>query len=130
MDINQANRNIMIAWVLSAVGHLLWFVLLLVLPPVKFDPHIFIPFGFSVITVLPLILTYTVYRKSRVGAVLLFTIYVLDRLFLFPWLYLYSRAFIIIWLCIALLWAFIFVQGIRGTFAYHRLKDEQASHAV
>lgn len=77
-----------------------------------------------------LVLTFMVHRKSRVGAILLFTVYVLERAFTFLYLYIFSAVYIIIWVCIALLLGFIFFQGIRGTFAYHRLMDKQSSDGL
>ena len=131
MDINQSSRNIRRAWLLSAIAILVSFVFLL-LGEVNF-PHLIIPFCNSFGTLaspIVLALTFVVYRKSRVGAILLFTVYVLDRAYTFFYLYIFSAVFIIIWVCIALLSGFVFFQGIRGTFAYHRVMDKQSSEGL
>ncbi len=125
MDINQASRNIKRTWVLSAIAYPAILVSSSLNNIIKVPLHLFIPFGSALgllISPLVLLLTFTVYKKSRPGAIFLFTVYFIDRVFTFILvLYLSSAVLMIIWFCIALFWGFIFVQGIRGTLAYHRL---------
>ena len=129
MDINQSSRNIRTAWILSAIAILVSFVSFLLGDIVDRigSQNLMVPFCSVLASPIVLVLTFMVYRKSRVGAILLFTVHVLERAFLFPWLYVFSAVFIIIWVCIALLSGVIFFQGIRGTFAYHQLMDKQSS---
>ena len=63
-------------------------------------------------------LSYGVFRKSRVSAVLLLTYFVLARIYL--WVALGSLAG---W-PVAILFGYFFVQGVRGTFAHHALAPE------
>ena len=133
MDINQSIRNIRIAWILSTIVILIFFVDLSIITSPLGDIQLMIPFGSGfAFLVLPVVLvsTFMVYRKSRVGAILLLTAHVLERAFTYVWLYDFSSVFKIIWVCIALLSGFIFFQGIRGTFAYHQLKDKQSSDGL
>jgi len=128
MNINQSSRNIRRAWILSTVAILVSFVSFLLGDIIKVPQILIIPFcsGFGLLaSPIVLVLTFMVYRKSRVGAILLFTVHVLERVFTYIWLYVFSAVFIIIWVCIALVSGFIFFQGIRGTFAYHRLMNKQ-----
>ena len=132
MDINQSSRNIRRAWILSGTAILVSFILLLFRTIINV-PHLMIPFCSSfglLASPIVLVLTFMVHRKRRVGAILLFTVYVLERAFTFLYLYIFSAVYIIIWVCIALLSGFIFFQGIRGTFAYHRLMDKQSSDGL
>jgi len=128
MDINQSSRNIKRAWILSAIGILVSFVEFF-LGEINF-PFLMIPFCSILVSPIVLVLTFMVYKKSRVGAILLFTVHVLERAFIFPWLYIFPAVYIIIWVCIALLSGFVFFQGIRGTFVYHRLMDKQSSDGL
>jgi len=126
MDINQAEKKIRRAWILSAIAVPAFFVSL----SIPRNVHLFMPWLFPGAMGLPLllivsVLTYTVYRKSRIGAVSLFIVYVLNKAFTYVWLYIFSTAFIIVWLLISLIWGFIFLQGLRGTFAYHRLRGAE-----
>ena len=135
MDLNQANRNITRAWVLSAIG-ILARVGFPFLGKIAKDLslHLFTPwvcpgvlalFEVAVVS----FLTFMVYRKSRIATLLLSVVYIFDRGFTFIWLYVFSTAFIIIWLFVTLLCGYIFFQGIRGTFAYHKLKDMRLSES-
>jgi hypothetical protein len=133
MDINQSSRNIRRTWILSAIAILVSFVYFLFGDIINVPQILMIPFcsGFGLLgSPIVLVLTFMVYRKSRVGAILLFTAYVLERAFTYIWLYVFSAVFIIIYVCIALLSGFIFFQGIRGTFAYHRLMKKQSSDGL
>ncbi len=126
--LERANINSMIASLLSAIGILArWGFPFLGIPLSKIGlftpwagPGILSFFELAVVS----LLTFMVYKKSRFAALSLFLVYVLDRAFTFIWLYIFSTTFIIIWLFVTLFWGVIFVQGIRGTFAYHRLKDK------
>ena len=127
MDIKQAERNIRIAWIVSAIFIPVPFLFHSLGKVIKSDLHLFMPWLFPGIIGLPelaivSVLTFLVYRKSRIAALSLFVLYFLDRGFTYVFLYVFGTVFIIIWLCITVIWGLIFIQGIRGTFAYHRLK--------
>jgi hypothetical protein len=133
MDINQSSRNIRRAWILSATAILVSFVDFFFGDIINVPQILMIPFSSAfglLASPIVLVLTFMVYRKSRVGAILLFTVNVLERAFTFILLHVFSAVFIIIWFCIALLSGFIFFQGIRGTFAYHQLMDKQSSDGL
>lgn len=66
------------------------------------------------------VLTYFVYRRSRIAAVLLLSVYVLIRAFMYIWLYVFSDLFISIWIAVSLIWGYLFFQGTRGTFVHHK----------
>jgi hypothetical protein len=131
MDINQAGKNIRRAWILSAIAIPAFIVSFPLGDRIGVNLYLFMPWLFPGALGLPLllivsILTFTVYRKSRIGAVLLFIVYVLNKAFAYVWLYIFPTAFIIVWLLISLIWGFIFLQGLRGTFAYHKLRGVEA----
>ena len=130
MDINQANKKIKRAWILSAIAILVSFLDFLLMGIIEVPPQItMIPFcsAFGLLaSPIILVLTFMVYRKSRVSAILLFTVNVLERAFTYLWLYVFSTVFIIIYICTAMLSAFIFFQGIRGALAYHQLTNKKS----
>ncbi len=142
MDINRAKRNITRAWLFSVIAIPASFVANNTRLFMPWDIGWFMPWDIDLPAVsdfkfhasqaiqsvgsllIILFLTFLAYKKSRAGAILLFILYVLNKAFTFIWLYIFSTAFIIIWLRISLLWGFIFFQGIRGTFAYHGLRQK------
>jgi hypothetical protein len=124
MDLQKAKRAMVVAWALSALGlvwrlsagglklfgeaHLIGFWLL---PSALFLPEL----G------LIIILTVLVAYHNRVASILLLALFVIDRMFTFIWLYIFPTTFILMWSGVTLVLGFFLVQGIRGTFAYHRL---------
>lgn len=62
--------------------------------------------------------SFGVYRKSRVSSVLLLLYFVSSKI------YLWIDASALIGVPMALVFGFFFFQGVRGTFAYHRLRAE------
>jgi hypothetical protein len=132
LNIKQATRNIKIASILSAIAIPASF---LQVGPTEISFYLFMPWLFPGILMLPelavvSVLTFMLYKKSRVAVVSLFVIFVLDRAFTYLWLHDFGRIFTIAWFCTSLLWCLIFVQGIRGAFAYHRLKSQITSDAT
>jgi hypothetical protein len=133
VNIKQAEKNIRNTWLLSAIaiqafiavsiGSLFLGYRHIIAVLYSFMPWLIGGLGLPMILIV-LILTFMVYRKSRIGAILLFTVYVLDRaiaLFLVLYAYAYTP-FTIAWLIVSLLWGSIFVKGLRGTFVYHKLR--------
>ncbi|MDI6801427.1 MAG: hypothetical protein QMD01_05165 [Thermodesulfovibrionales bacterium] len=134
MDINQAEKNIKRAWLLSAIAIPAFIASIYLSNIIKINLYLFMPWLFPGIFMLPelvivSVLTFMVRKKNRVAAVLLLGVYILDRGFTYLWLYVFGTVFIIIWLCVTLIWGLIFIQGIRGTFAYHRLKGTMTSES-
>jgi len=87
--------------------------------------YLFLPWMFPGVLELPglivaSLLTYFVYKRSRAAAVLLLSLYVLIKAFTYIWLYVFSDLFIAIWVAVSLLWGYVFLQGVRGTFVYHK----------
>ncbi len=128
MDLKQAEIKIKRAWLLSAIAIPGVFVSIFLSNLTDISIYLLMPWLFPGILGLPelvmvTILTFMLHRKSRVAAVLLFLVFILDKGFTYIWLHHFSQTFIIIWLCITLIWGIIFVQGIMGTFVYHHLKD-------
>jgi len=140
MDLVCAEKNIKRAWVLSTIGLTALLIeaflyasfgvflinaLELFLPwwfPFKLTPRSYLAYSFYPFAIL---FTFMVYRKSRIGAILLFISYIVTRLMVIMlaptgW----SGWFI--WWCLTIFWGFFLFQGTRGTFAYHRLKSVAA----
>lgn len=131
MDLNQANRNIKIAWIFSGIAIPVSFVFFGI--GINHFPHyprnIIIPFCSDLglfVGPIALVLVFMVYRKSRLGAILLFTVHVLERLFSYAYIPVTSSwVYILTWICVSVLSPFILFRGIRGTFAYHQLVEKQ-----
>ena len=134
MDLARAEKNISLGWMLSALTIVVSVIPLVYLTiaeavtgePVEIQIHLFTPWllpgilGMPILIVLAL-LTVSVWRRSRAGAVALLVLYVLGKVMTFPWLYGFSDALQAWWVVVAFLWVPVFIPGIRGTFAYHRL---------
>ncbi|MBN2556678.1 MAG: hypothetical protein JXA97_12125 [Anaerolineales bacterium] len=132
MDLNQAERAIQRAWLLSAIAIPAYVVAILLGMLFQVSLHLYAPWLFAGMFALPelalvVVLTVLLRRKNRTAAVLLLAVFVLDRAFTALWLYVFDTAFIITWLFVTLVWGFLFLQGIRGTFAYHRLRGSAFS---
>ena len=65
-------------------------------------------------------LSYGVYRKSRTCAILLLALFALNKVLM----YMESRA--VSGLLLTVLFFYFFIQGVVGTFQFHRWKREQA----
>ena len=134
MDLARAEKNIRLGWILSALTLVVSVIPMIYLmiaevvtgEPVEIQLHLFVPWllpgilGYPVVIAVAL-LTVSVWRRSRAGAVALLVMYVLGKVVTFPWLYGFSTTLQTWWVVVALLWVPVFIPGIRGTFAYHRL---------
>lgn len=69
-------------------------------------------------------LTFGIYKKSRVCAVLMLVYFIAAKLYLF------TQAGTPSGLPLALLFGYFFAKGVYGTFRYHRLLQEQELSAV
>lgn len=69
-------------------------------------------------------LAYSVYRRSRIGAVGLLAYHILGQVVL------RMDGTLSGGLLMALLFAYFYVQGIRGTFAYHRMMKDRTSDPI
>lgn len=145
MDLKQAERNIRIVSLFSFISipvsyFIYW------MPWTDFHLYRFLPWEFEGLKtgyaedwwplVLVIILTEFVYfNRSRVAAILLLVVYsflqIYSYLFVSGLWWLFSitptPTFKIIWFCFILIYGLIFIQGIRGTFVYHRIKRQQVS---
>ena len=65
-------------------------------------------------------LSYGVYRKSRTCAILLLALFALNKVLM------YMESSAVSGLLLTLLFFYFFIQGVVGTFQYHRWKREQA----
>ena len=149
MTLEQGEAAVTRAWVLSAAGIALfllsglvpdilrelfarnppkgeWAGILLSVLSLRYNSlYLFQPWmfpgviGLPALIIIPL-LTYCVYRRSRVASVRLLSIYVLVRVFMSIWLYVHPGFFVAIWMAVSLAWGFVFFQGARGTFLHHK----------
>lgn len=151
MTPEQSERAVTRAWILSAAGIVLfllssvvaaifgelsafgspksrWVEILVSIFTLRHQSlYLFLPWMFPGVLDLPglivaSLLTYFVYKRSRTAAVLLLSLYVLIKAFTYIWLYVFPNLFIAIWAVVSLLWGYVFLQGVRGTFVYHKGK--------
>lgn len=131
MDLKQAETSIKAAWLLSAIAIPAFIAAAILARFTEANLHLFAPWLFPGILGLPelvivIVLTVMVRKKNRLASILLLVVYVLDRGFTFLWLYVFDTVVRVIWLGVTLIWGLVFVQGIRGTYAYHRLEGTKA----
>lgn len=136
MNLETANRNIKYVWMLSAIGTIVavGFHLGLNFSSSAIDNIVgryfiqsFIPWLFPGRSLLPAsvivsALTYLVYRKSRLAVILLFVVYFYERALMLLFLHDLPKPYIVVWFIFTIIWGLFFIQGIRGTFAYKRIK--------
>jgi len=132
-DLKSAERTITWAWRLSAIGIGLYLVVHLNVVGLadvltRTGAYLFLPWIFPSVFAIPLYfvvgtLTYLLYRRSRVTAVLIFVIYLLTKWFIFYFLHQLTPLGTAAWLASTVLWAVIFGMAILGTFAWHRLSS-------
>ena len=113
LAINDARRKIKTAWVAGIVsGVITLAVTLLSMSGTRL-------FGFNAWSFLDVVLifglTFGIYRKSRVCAVVMLVYFVLSKI------YLWTITPSFIGLLVSLIFLFCYVQGVIGTFRYHRL---------
>ena len=127
MTYEQANRSIRLTWVLSMVG-ILAAILLPYLNEVVDTGHLnsFIPWLFIgpphfELLLQACLLTFMLYKKSRLGAILLLLVFLNDKVIMLISLHGFDTMYIVTWLLANLAYSLIFIQGIRGTFAYRHL---------
>jgi hypothetical protein len=137
MDLQQAERLIRNAWIaglVSIVSTIIYIFIVLQVIKISFknDFLIFViglmwiwwcPIRLIGIEVLLIILCIImIVKKSRIFSVLLFGLFCLDRIMFFYMCALFAPSYLYKTLITAPIFAYFFFQGIRGTFAYHRLK--------
>jgi hypothetical protein len=140
----KAIRNAWIAGLVSIVSTLIYvFIVLQVIKiPIKNNFLIFVigllwvwwcPIGLIIIEI-PLIILciIMVVKKSRIFSILLFGLFCLDRIMFLFMGALFAPSYLYKTLITAPIFAYFFFQGIRGTLAYHRLKNatlQEISHS-
>ena len=116
MDMEKANNAIQGAWISGAIVGVITLILSLI-GAFGLDQwniiDAFLLFG----------LAFGVYKKSRVCAIILFIYWVGDRI----WMMVAQPEAIAGSLFMAILFGIWFFQGIRGTFAYHRIAKAERS---
>jgi len=117
MDLQKAENAIKGAWIAGIIsGSITLFVTILAIVGVRI-------FNFSAWTLLDVILVfglaYGIYRKNRACAVILFIYFILSKI------YMIIALGAVTGLPVAILFAYFFFQGIRGTFAYHKIMKAQ-----
>ena len=133
MDLVRAQRYITVACIVSAAGILWSFISEKVDLPFRYPLHLFMPWVFASDFLVALViaaLTYLLYRKHEAGPRALALLYAVERAWLFMWLYVFSTTVIVAWVCVSLVWAFCFVQAIRGVNAFERAKRRQGDGAT
>jgi len=122
MDIEKAEKAIKGAWIAGVIsGSITLLVAVLALVGVRI-------FNFSAWTFIDVALVfglaYGIYRKNRVCAVIMFVYFVISKI------YMMFTVGGLAGLPLAILFSYFFFQGIRGTFAYHKLKGSTPSPTV
>jgi hypothetical protein len=120
-DIDKANNRIKIAYIGGFISALLTLVVYIVRNDLAYMLDV----------IIALSLTFGIYKKSRTCAVILIIYFTGFKVFqLYEAVLKGNKATIIIimGIIVASIFIYCFVQGIRGTFAYHKLvKEEQGS---
>jgi len=110
MNIEKANGAIRNAWIAGIISGTLTLILSLI-GALGFDlwnlSDAFLMFG----------LTFGIYKKNRACAIILFIYFVGDKIFAL----LQSPASAATGIPMAIVFGYFFFQGIRGTFAYHKI---------
>ena len=114
MNIEKANNAIKSAWIAGVISGTLTLILSLI-GAFGFDLwnliDAFLTFG----------LTFGIYKKNRACAIILFIYFVGDKIFAL----IQSPATAATGIPMALVFGYFFFQGIRGTFAYHRIRKSK-----
>jgi hypothetical protein len=121
MDLQKAEKAIKSAWIAAVIsGSITLFVAVLALVGVRL-------FNFTAWVLIDVVLifglAYGIYRKNRVCAVIMFIYFIISKI------YMLVTVGGLAGLPLAILFAYFFFQGIRGTFAYHKLKSNGSSQA-
>jgi len=124
MTNKQANILIRITWILSAAG-IMAAILIPYLNKVLDTGHLrnYMPWLFPGLLHLSLLLqacllTFMLYKKSRLGAILLLLVFLNDKLFMLISLHGFDTLYIVTWLFVNLLYSLVFIMGIWATFAH------------
>lgn len=123
----QANRSIKIASTISLVGIIAAFFLPY-LNEIVNTGHLrnYMPWLFPGLLQLTLLiqaclLTFMLYKKSRLGAILLLFVFLNDKLFMLISLHGFGTLYIVTWLLTNLIYIIIFILATWGTFAHRHL---------
>jgi serine/threonine-protein kinase len=114
MDLQKAEKAIKGAWVAAVIsGSITLLVAVLSLVGVRL-------FNFTAWVLIDVALifglAYGIYRKNRACAVIMFVYFIISKIYMF------IIGGGVAGLPLAIVFAYFFFQGIRGTFAYHSLK--------
>ena len=116
MDLEQANAAIRIAWKMSLVS--IGVTIALTLVYASGGSLADVDWWNWIDIFLMLALTFGVYKKHRASAITLFAYYVVSKIYV--WI-IYG---VFLGVPIAAVFAYFFLRGIQGVFAYHRLNSE------
>jgi hypothetical protein len=108
MELKKAEDLIKVAWIAGIISGLLTLILSLV-------PGGMLEAGNVVDAMLIFGLSFGIYRKSRICAVLLLVYFILNTMV--TW----AERGVGPGLPVALIFGYCFIQGLRGTFAYHKI---------
>lgn len=103
-DIEKANKAIRNAWIGGIIVGVAVFIFVLPADPFYLI-DVFIIFG----------LTFGVYKKNRASAVMLFLYFIISKIFMF------IESGNLMSLPLALILSYLFFDGLRGTFSYHKI---------
>ena len=120
MDLQKAEKAIKGAWIAAVIsGSVTLLVAVLALLGVRL-------FNFTAWVLIDVALifglAYGIYRRSRVCAVIMFVYFIISKI------YILVTAGGVTGLPLAIVFAYFFFQGIRGTFAYHSLKKNSPAN--
>ena len=113
MELTTAEKHIKRAWIAGVASGIITFVLLLLsLSLDDFLPQLGLDLWSLLDVMLIFGLTYGIYRKSRTCAILLLVYFLISKIFIAVQMGRIPSLFI------ALIFVYLFVQGVRGTFAF------------
>jgi len=134
MDFKSANRKINITALVSVLGIPAFYLAAYSNELIRYNQHFFMPWLFPGNLGLPIIiivvlLSIAVFNKSRTGAIVLIAFYIITKAISYLFFIAIDEWFDTVWqlifLFFFLLWAYIFYQGVVGTYAYHKLKNQE-----
>ena len=122
MDLQKAEKAIKSAWIAAVVsGAITLLVAVLALIGVRI-------FNFTAWVLIDVVLifglAYGIYRKNRICAVIMFVYFVVSKIYMFV------GSGGITGIPLAIIFCYFFFQGIRGTFAYHKIKGSKSAQTV
>ncbi len=117
--LQKAKTDIKNAWIAGAISGVITLVFALIaMSSAEIRQNMGIDAWLWIDVVLIFGLTFGIYKKSRICAVLMFVYFAISKLIQFSSGQ-FGGAFV------AVLFLYFYFQGMRGTFTYHKLKQEQ-----